>query len=568
MTSVSKKPTFSARPESPVSARAAAPTATGVKCGERSVFKFQKFINIINSNPAGINIYLARALLNDDLLDSFDGQPNASECVFSYPNSDWYSVYIIDEDGNKQWNPEEGYPQLYFKVEIINDGTDAKIIDETFERPDELYDAYGREIENCRVTQSRGCGNPEGYTARAATAPRAGRVVASPSASPSSSRVKAGRVVASPAATPRAGRVVPARAAEVPRVSPALRAELEELSVGAGAERSAPSGPKGKISREYFEQLKSKELIVNWMIENMTREDLVKCIQKGAVSAADLASAERLASLEVPEDEDEAGPSGYVPVRIDDKLTKTVVQAAASMPVSKYAKELKAATKEAIKESLPKESAAKNQAILALCIRAGVENYSVKEVTRRGKTSYVLYDGDDPVVDEDQIEEVIDECATLESKKLKNLITKLRWRDVGDSLRVTARENIYSRKPKKPTVQSIVDEILSIGDKNEKIKSIVALCTRSGKTNYQVREVTRRGKTSFVLYDGEDPVTDEDEINEILKECATAVLARKSEFGKKRKSSSTQQKKFSAAAKKCKGKSNFRKCMSKALKKK
>ena len=84
-------------------------------------------------------------------------------------------------------------------------------------------------------------------------------------------------------------------------VSPDIVAQLEQLNLGSSTPGgSVPSKGKSKVSREFFEQMQSKTLIVNWMIEHMDRADLVKCIQKGALSQADIKEAEDLAGLSVP----------------------------------------------------------------------------------------------------------------------------------------------------------------------------------------------------------------------------------------------------------------------------
>jgi hypothetical protein len=88
---------------------------SGVPCAKRSGIAFQKFVDMIKKNPAKIHVILARALLNYDQLDRFDGQSKANECVFSYPDSDWFGVYLLDSDGNKvEWG--DGYMKYFFKL--------------------------------------------------------------------------------------------------------------------------------------------------------------------------------------------------------------------------------------------------------------------------------------------------------------------------------------------------------------------------------------------------------------------------------------------------------------------
>ena len=108
---------------------------------------------------------------------------------------------------------------------------------------------------------------------------------------------------------------------------------------------------------------------------------------------------------------------------------------------------------------------------------------------------------------------------------------------------------------------------MAIGDLDAKKQAIVDLCVRSGNPNgYYVK---KNKKGVLKIYDADDELVEDANIDGVLTECASLELARlngSSGFGKKRKSS--QQNKFKLAAKKCKGKPNYRKCMSSALKKK
>jgi len=608
--SVSKRPTIVKKtPPEPV-----ASTSSGAPCRNRSTAKFYKFIG---KDPSRINVLLARALLRDDLLDFFDGsQESASECVFSYPDSDWYSVYLIDADGNKIWDPEEGHMKLYFKINI-DEATDPYIIEETMTNdiPPELIDPVtGMELENCKLSGS----SCTGTRPKAPAAPK-------------------------PAATPR-GR--PSSAASVPPlVSPSILAGLQNLTISEGAGPSRPSKGPEKITRDFFESMKSKDVIVDWMIKNMDRRDLLKCVEKGALSAAEVSEAETLADVE---------PSAGV--------TTEMVAAAEGMSESKFKELLKKAAKDAIKESLPKDSDARKQAVIDLCTRAGITGYSVM---KNKKGFLKIMDPDEEPVEEADINSLIDQCATSESARLKAVIDKLRKRYGRSEIIMEARRRIakasdpvtlesivneimaigdldakkqaivdlcvrsgnpngyYAKKNKKGmlkiydaddelvedadidgvltecaslelarlnkerrsvaevpvpetpaeaaevavTLESIVNEIMAIGDLDAKKQAIVDLCVRSGNPNgYYVK---KNKKGILKIYDADDDLVEDANIDGVLTECASLELARlngASGFGKKRKSS--QQNKFKLAAKKCKGKPNYRKCMSSALKKK
>lgn len=487
MSSVIKRPSSSLVKKP--SAVASTPK-TGVPCGKRSVKDFQKFIKIIQSNPGGINILLARALLNDDLLDVFDGHPAANECVFSYPNSDWYSVYLIDEDGNKVWDPEEGFAKLYFKIDINDD--DASIVQDSMTNitPDELIDSDGNEIENCKIGASRSCVNPVSRSEMKASKPEKPKTV---------SRVT--------------------KAPEVPLVSPSLRAELQPISVGAGAE-SIPKGPKGKITRDYFEQLKSKELIVNWMIENMNREDLVRCLEKGAVSAADIASAEELAAVQVR-------PEELVSIQVTPDIEK-VVRATKGLDESVFKKMLKKVTKSTIIEKLNaiSEASAKKNAIVDLCTRSGIPGYSVR-ANKKGIIKII--DPDDEPIDEGDIKALIDTCAESESSRLKKVIDNLKKQYARSGVISEGRQRIESSKP---TLQSIIGGLanLSLDDKK---KSIIEICVRNGNPGGYSAKPNKKGVLKIFDADG-DPIDDGD-IDNVLEECAKLELVRVSSFGRYKK---------------------------------
>jgi hypothetical protein len=506
--------------------------------------------------------------------------------------------------------------KLYFKINI-DEATDPYIIEETMTNdiPPELIDPVtGMELENCKLSGS----SCTGTRPKAPAAPK-------------------------PAATPR-GR--PSSAASVPPlVSPSILAGLQNLTISEGAGPSRPSKGPEKITRDFFESMKSKDVIVDWMIKNMDRRDLLKCVEKGALSAAEVSEAETLADVE---------PSAGV--------TTEMVAAAEGMSESKFKELLKKAAKDAIKESLPKDSDSRKQAVIDLCTRAGITGYSVM---KNKKGFLKIMDPDEEPVEEADINSLIDQCATSESARLKAVIDKLRKRYGRSEIIMEARRRVakasdpltlesivneimaignldakkqaivdlcvrsgnpngyYAKKNKKGilkiydsddelvedanidgvltecaslelarlneerrrvaevpvpetpaeatevalTLESIVNEIMAIGDLDAKKQAIVDLCVRSGNPNgYYVK---KNKKGILKIYDADDELVEDANIDGVLTECASLELARlngSSGFGKKRKSS--QQNKFKLAAKKCKGKPNYRKCMSSALKKK
>ena len=648
--SISKRPAIMARPAAVAASSRLASASTGPPCRGRSVKKFQTFMKHINNDTTKINILLARALLHDDLLDVFDGHPNANECAFSYPGSDWYSVYLIDEDGNKVWDPEAGHMKLYFKIDIDPSGMDARIDEDsmTNETPDELIDpTTGQEMENCTVSGSSCTGTlpkPKAVAARG-----------SPSAVPAKPR---GR----PTAVAAAARVTAPMPSSL--ISPSLLANLEDLNEPVSRTRQSPAaaavkskGPE-KITRDYFEEMQSKDVIVDWMIKNMSRADLVKCIEKAAISASDVSAAERLMKADETDNEDwgdfESVPSS------SGSVERTVAQAAASLPEPVYTRMLKKATKDSIKSQLSKitDPAIKKQEIVNMCNRSGITGYTVAQ-NKKGVMKIIDEDGEP--VDESEVNDVLDKCAVSEAERLKEVIAKMRKQYVRSSTVSEMRE--IGRRPK--SVESIIGPIMAMGSLEDKKRAIVQLCERNGNPDgYTVKQnkkgvlkiydgdgdpideadidtilmscaqlevnqptssagvdditeglnrlsidsiigpimalgspeekkqaifemcqrngnpngytIKQNKKGVLKIYDADDDLVDEGDVDDILTSCAQLELERLSigsAFGKKKGKSKKatkgkQQTKFASAAKKCKGKKNFRKCMSSALKKK
>ena len=538
--SVSKRPTLAKPPGAVAASVQSVMTPTGPPCKGRSVKKLQTFMKYIGNDTTKINILLARALLNDDMLDAFDGYPHANECAFSYPDSDWFSVYLLDEDGNPSWDPDAGHAKLYFKIDI--DGEDANIDQDsmTNETPDELIDPNtGMEYANCVVSGSSCTGTRPKIKAPKATAAKA--VGRPPSAKPVGRPPSAAKVAAAKVAMPS------------PLVAPDILSGLETLSIASGG--SAKPGGKGpeKITRDYFEEMKSKDVIVDWMMKNMSRADLIKCIEKGALSAADVAEAQELADIE-PSFEAAGVP-------------EEVVVAAESMPESEFKKMLKKATKETIKETLNaiKDPVDKKNAIVDLCTRSGVPGYSVR-ANKKGIMKII--DPEDEPIDEGDINQLLDTCAISESMRLKAVIDRLRKTHSRATIRTALLESSRPVAEEAITLQSIIAQIMAIGSLDDKKRAIADLCARSGNTGNYIAKNNKKG--ILKIFDSDDEAVDDGEIDRVLGECAADEFRRlnaSTEFGKSRKSrkSGSQQNKFALAAKKCKGKPNFRKCMSKQL---
>ena len=525
------------------------------KCGDRNKIKFDKFAGFaIDGKPEKVNNLLARALLNDDYLSQFKGQVNASECIFSYPDSDWYSVYLLDPSGEQYFDLKTGrFKKYYFKLNVNPSRTDATIADATTTTPPELLYPDGVEMENCVITEGGNCGNsPNRRKTTKAVVPKAAKAV-----------------------TPGTSKKAPkASASSSPEVlsGPGVASSPEEIlqrvtQIQTGASSSSGPGkdlPKAKIERSYFENLGSKELIIDWMIKNMDHSDIVKCIQRGSLTPEQVRQAEAVAGMDAG-----ASGSGTGAVLSDAELT-FVTEALTGLTTKEAKAALTKVTKGELVAFLKKvtDPGRKAQKIVALCKYAGLKNVKVVEKTRTGKpTIYTIFDNQGEEVAADEINDIINTCAEKEAFRVAKIL-KLRSISADYKKQTAAQQQLSSKlKGKGPassvTVESITSQINSLQGKDKKEK-IVEICRGVGM-NFTIEEKKRTGKsTLYKLMDENNEEIQDDEIDDIVTQCATMIASR-SAFGKKKVSKVRSN--FKLAAKKCKGKPNYRKCMGRTLRK-
>jgi len=339
-------------------------------CSKRSTNPFQTYINhVIKKQPEKIQLLLAKALQNEDMLMDFNGQVHANECVFSYPDSNWYSVYLLNENGEKYFG-EKGAQKFYFQMDFQMNKDDIVVdafpTNGTFDTPDELM-VNGVEMKNCVVKENGKCGNP-----------------VSKKKKKKSSAIAEGLEDSDEEDT------------ETPE------AVLEGLA-------SIPSvGPgKTKMPRDYFEGLGSKSLIIDWMIANMKPGEIFKCIQRGSLSAEDVQQAQQL--LGEGGIGPQPGPSG-----VSQSEINAMIQSFTPGEINAM---VKIVTKEELVAAVSrKKGDNKKESIVTLCKRAGVKGYSLKQ----GKKGLLIVDSDGEQVD--SIDEVLDECAAKESARINKLL--------------------------------------------------------------------------------------------------------------------------------------------------
>ena len=341
-------------------------------CSKRSVNPFQTYVNhLITKKPEKIKLLLARALMNDDFLMDFNGQIHANECVFSYPDSNWYSVYLIDSNGQKYWGSkgaQKFYFQMEFKLNDIGVPIDAFPINGTFETPAELI-VNGSEIKNCIVKDNGRCANPESKKKKK-----------------KSTSIDEGEYE--------------------DNSSDETSEEILQTLSGAGV--SAPN--KQKMPRDYFESLGSKSMIIDWMINNMKPAEIFKCIQHSSLSADDIKQAQSL--LQTMPETGKPESKGASQEEI-----KSVIDSFSPSEVNSM---IKTITKEELIAAVSKIKNAdrKKQGIIGLCKRAGIKKYSLETNAKTGKLRIVDSDGD--IIDD--IGEILDECAEKEAYRLKKIL--------------------------------------------------------------------------------------------------------------------------------------------------
>jgi hypothetical protein len=300
------------------------------------------------------------------------------------------------------------------------------------------------------------------------------------------------------------------------------------------------------------------------MIANLDRNHLVACIQKhsGAVNfnPAELSNINLLANLPKNEEIEEQ-------VTIDDLPAIIAVN---NLGIKKATGILKKWSYASIKKDLMEslrglEPGPKNEAIVNFCVRSGIDRFRAG-ITKKGTPR--IFENDEPVDSGEVTKEVIDVCVAGEVSRLqKKLASGLRdyakqktdtAQEVPELLEVSEIEEV-------PDFESQIQDILTNLSGVTLMKAVAEFCNNLvGEKLYVVKEKNNK----FRLYEPDGEPVDSGDYEELMRS-----LIPKSSFGFGRRISKKQKAhrlKFKKAVKKCKksGVKNFRKCMSKNLKKK
>lgn len=348
-------------------------------CESRDTTAFQKYLV---KNPPAMTSMLVKALSNLDLLTSedelslkmFKKNSQSNECVFSYPNSDWYSIYFIEPNGTKYYYyDDDGKPvKLYFKVKQSSNGWEIDEDQMQTETPEELL-VNGVEKSNCVVVPAK-----RGVKAKCVSPENVPGSSTEPLVSMDSSVI--GKLTKVP---------------KVPKSTP----------VDDAPGPSTSGGNKPTLTRSEFEKM-SIYTLLDWMITNMKPHELMACIRK-------------------------YNPDYSQPLELEPE--EAAVRAIRSFPEKTVDQLLKEVTATEIKEYLndiPMENGMRYKSLLGMCKRLNYPKTDDDDIDRYSVDKD--YDGNwdlwydtNTRVSQKYRNALIDGCAEIEAQRLKEKILQL-----------------------------------------------------------------------------------------------------------------------------------------------
>jgi hypothetical protein len=508
-----------------------------VSCTGRDITPLQRYALDANLGRG----FLANLLEQEGYLEQYNFEPildDLNECQFSFVKSDWFGVYLRDADGNKYFTDSNGTRQpfvYYFKILSTNEGLMIDDNTHTFKIPQELKDARKCIVKNgkCAVEE----------------APKAApKAVAGPSRSvstPSSSNVL--RTTLSPEVQALLATAKPASTAKLVTAPSSTAQELPEDTekMVQALQLSTPARPTGVkpthgISREEAEAMDLKTLL-DWVKANMYQQDILRCIRSGALSAQDRAKLDEL-EAGIPVGSSEGGGLSAEDLE--------AIRMSEALPESEAFKMYKNITRtDLMKDINALPSSERQSGILRLCGDANLR-YTTQMI--RGKPN---------IIDDEGVrltdDEALTRCASIQAIRLRNIMAQKRHIALG-----RARHVIKGKMPamspgmsstQTAKVRAIVEDMLDAKENGE-LDVIVEFAKELG--------INLSTNGSAILQNGN--VLSDDDLEDLIDSLALQYIqTHKVAFGKKRKSKNV----FTRAAKKCKGKRNYRRCMSKTLKK-
>ena len=221
-------------------------------CLGRDVTPLQEYAKENGLSPKTL---LAEALEKDKMLQYFKRVPKVNECEFSFPKTNWFGVFIEDEEGRFFINHEgDDVPGVYyFQIEITTNG--PKIVNGTFEMPAELNG-----VRPCVINEKGKCGVP-------------------PPEKVSKSKSKEPAVSQQIQELPKLFKGLDINLVNVGASSSSSVPEESEIQIGSPDRGTA----KQQHDRSFFEKMDTKQ-IVDWMINNMKLKDILGCLQSASLS--------------------------------------------------------------------------------------------------------------------------------------------------------------------------------------------------------------------------------------------------------------------------------------------
>jgi hypothetical protein len=209
----------------------------------------------------------------------------------------------------------------------------------------------------------------------------------------------------------------------------------------------------------------------------------------------------------------------------------------------------------------------KNQRLVNFCVSAGINNFRAG-ANKKGQPK-IFDEDDDPVDSKDIIELVVDVCVKGEVSRLQRRIAS-GVRGLTRRQQNVPEELIEEDELIAPGVNynDEISDILSLSGADS-VNAVAAFCNKIlGREAFTVK--VKKGKLK--LFDEDDEVVDSADYAQTMIDLVTkSAFGKRSKRSKRSKRMSKKQKahrlKFKKAVKKCKGKKNFRKCLSKLLKK-
>ena len=474
--------------------------------------------------------YLATLLDDSNFLENYRLQPILNECEFSFANSNWFGVYLQDPEGNKYFIDGNGLkkPYVYYFQIIPHPSDGGLMIDESTHRytmPPELVGVKKCVIKNGKCAVEETVKPP-----KAPKAPTPPKEPTPPKAPVTKVRTEA---KAGPLETPTEGTAT--LPDDVLAIVQSVKISQPERSLGDSSQ---------KLSRDEIERMDINTLL-NWVSTHMYEEDLLRCVRSGSLSAEDKAELDAIEGT-VPEGGE------FTAADLE------AVRMAEALPPSKMFQHYKSIASSSIIADINGVPPRQRQgAIIGLCKDAGL-NYSLQNY----KGSFSIFDPDGVRVSND---EALRDCALVRAGQIRRDMQEAFARARGRA----GKMKLMKPKPKTSSTQAaslaaIIDDMLEAKAEGD-LESIITFAKKVDVTNI---EISPDGKT---LTENSRNLDDE-QIEDLIEQMALMYIKKYNvAFGKRKRSKSSKRSKsitiFKAAAKHCKGKPNYRKCMSMTLKK-